>query len=109
MQVLSAVLLWNYAFTKQLDRLPQKVKRDFVPTLINGEAPCHATKYSVPQHARHQPCSSTQDQENCVPAKHTERAVERWAMCSIAPPDMLVVQHLSQVTVCNHTGPDYYS
>ncbi|CAL8463749.1 g3283 [Coccomyxa elongata] len=34
--VLSAVLLWNYAFTKQLDRLPEKVKRDFVPTLING-------------------------------------------------------------------------
>lgn len=49
MQVLSAVLLWNYAFTKQLDRLPQKVKRDFVPTLINGEAPCHATQHSESQ------------------------------------------------------------
>lgn len=39
-QVLSSVLLWNFAFTKQLDKLPDKVKRDFVPTLINGDSPC---------------------------------------------------------------------
>lgn len=35
-QVLSAVLLWNYGLTGQLDRLRGKVERDFVPTLVNG-------------------------------------------------------------------------
>ena len=40
-QVLSAVLLWNYALTKQMEKLPEKVKRDFVPTLMNGETPSH--------------------------------------------------------------------
>ena len=37
MQILSSVLLWNFALTNQLNRLPNKVKKDFVPTLVNGE------------------------------------------------------------------------
>ena len=36
-QILSTVLLWNFALTNQLNRLPSKVKKDFVPTLVNGE------------------------------------------------------------------------
>ena len=36
-QILSSVLLWNFALTNQLNRLPSKVKKDFVPTLVNGE------------------------------------------------------------------------
>ena len=31
------MLLWNFALTNQLNRLPGKVKKDFVPTLVNGE------------------------------------------------------------------------
>jgi hypothetical protein len=38
-QVLSAVLLWNYSLTRQLEKLPAKVRADFVPTLIDGELP----------------------------------------------------------------------
>ena len=36
MQVLSSVLLWNFALTSQLTKLPNKIQKDFVPTLING-------------------------------------------------------------------------
>jgi hypothetical protein len=35
-QVLSSVLVWNFALTSQLNKLPYKMQRDFVPTLING-------------------------------------------------------------------------
>ncbi|CAL5224464.1 g7155 [Coccomyxa viridis] len=34
--ILSSVLLWNFALTRQLEKLPNKMQRDFVPTLING-------------------------------------------------------------------------
>ena len=37
MQVLSSVLLWNFALTNQLNKLPSKIQKDFVPTLINGK------------------------------------------------------------------------
>lgn len=37
LQVLSAVLLWNYTLTRQAHKLPEKARRDFIPTLINGE------------------------------------------------------------------------
>ena len=36
-QILSSVLLWNFALTRQLEKLPSKMQRDFVPTLINGK------------------------------------------------------------------------
>ena len=36
-QILSSVLLWNFALSNQLNKLPSKVKKDFVPTLVNGE------------------------------------------------------------------------
>lgn len=36
-QILSSVLLWNFALSNQLNKLPGKVKKDFVPTLVNGK------------------------------------------------------------------------
>ena len=36
-QILSSVLLWNFALTSQLEKLPSKIQKDFVPTLINGK------------------------------------------------------------------------
>ena len=37
LQILSSVLLWNFALTSQLEKLPSKIQRDFVPTLVNGK------------------------------------------------------------------------
>lgn len=31
------MLLWNYTLTRQAHKLPEKARRDFIPTLINGE------------------------------------------------------------------------
>ena len=37
LQILSTVLLWNFALTSQLEKLPSKMRRDFAPTLVNGK------------------------------------------------------------------------
>ena len=48
LQILSSVLLWNFALTRQLEKLPNKMQRDFVPTLINGQHhPCALSHFCI--------------------------------------------------------------
>ena len=38
--VLTTVFAWNLLLTRQADVIPSKIKRDLVPTMINGELLC---------------------------------------------------------------------
>lgn len=38
--VLTTVFAWNLLLTQKADEIPSKIKRDMVPTMINGERVC---------------------------------------------------------------------